>query len=395
MSTLQHHSTEKEHDFLLKENEALQQQHMMLRNLLEKTQSENLRFKQRIEQLAAALQERDKQLIDMQQFEYHFKRSKENAKELENNNEKAQQAIAALEDEKKLFESTLTEHLQRIKQLEHVIQFLRSKAETAHLEAKQLQADLQKTHSDAATITQQCHEKNEQIETLHKELEKEKLAHIDTANELLSIQQQWKHMQNVVSTAHNHVEEVKGTEKQKYHALEEEHYNAKRLIEEKEHEIRIAQQHLGKKIKELAILNEKHEEAQKYTLEQQKALNESRFKLNAFQINLDTHIEQEKKLQEQILEMTKAAEIQTKKWEEKYFQMLEQIKQLELHNKELKNVEEKYAQMQSLLNNLGSIVSTPLPKQADIPFHHPEKISEKTIFDSSKNGPRYKQNLFE
>jgi chromosome segregation ATPase len=427
MSTLQKHSIESELDLLAKENEALQQQHIMLRNLLEKTQSENLRFKQRTEQLASALQERDKQLSDMQQFEYRFKRSKENAKELETNIEKDQLLIASLQDEKKQFESALSEQQQRIKQLEHVIQFLRSKAETAHLEAKQLQDDLQKNHLEIVALTQEGHNKEQSIDSLKQQLEQGKADRQVASDELQTIQQQWKHLQNAVQTAQNQTDKVRDEEKAIQKELERELHQLKYSAEEKDNEVKLAQQHLAKKLKELAILSDKHEEQQKLVIEQQKALNEAKFKMSDYQTNLDAHTVQEQRLKDQIVEITKAGEVQARKWEEKYVQMHNRLQEVEARNTELRNLEEKFIQMQQLLTNLRAI-ATPLvhenhskvlekhsiahvitPKESRIapfsiqqtpppivPAVEKAPVSEETsLFDSHKVPPRYKQNLFD
>jgi small-conductance mechanosensitive channel len=170
-------------------------------------------------------------------------------------------------------------------------------------------------------------------------------------------------------------------------------------------------------LKELAILSDKHEEQQKLVIDQQKTLNDAKFKINSLQAKLESQVAQEQHLQDEITEINKANEIQTRKWDEKHAQMFNRIQEVEARNAELRALEEKYTQMQLLLTNLGSIAgtpivhenilqkhSTPAPKEPKFSAFVTEQIStsiapkqseEITLFDSPKITPRYKQNLFE
>lgn len=407
MTTSRYPSRESELASLIKENEALQQQHLVLRTLLEKVQSENARYRQRVEQLTVALQERDKQLSDMQQFEYRYKCAKENSKELEGRIEKEQHALADLQDEKKQFESTLTEHQQRIKQFEHVVQFLRTKAETSHLESKQLQDDLKKAHEDAGKFNQLIQAKEERISELQVLLEKEKTDQTDAQQELQTIQQQWKQLQEAVHNAQNQVALVKEEERQNRQKVVDDLEHAKQALDEKEQSIRLAQQHLAKKLKEMGIMIEKHEEQQRIIQEQQKTLSESKTRINELQARLDGQSDQEKRLREQLQEHAKLGDAAVRKWEEKYFQLYDRFQEVEARNKELRAMEDKYAQVQVVLNNLGAlaapqmtpaaIMSRPIeaPQPRPMPIEKAIPTEEHSLFDAPKMGSRFKQNLFE
>lgn len=397
---------------LAEENKALLQQHQTLRNMLEKAQSENSRFKQRIEQLSEALRVRDKQLSDSQQFEHGFKRSKENAKDLELKVLKEQQAALVLQEEKKQIEASIAAYQQKIKQLESVIQFLRSKAETAHLETKQLQEDFQKTHSDMASFSQQCQEKEERIAALQIELESEKNAHAENAAELLTIQQQWKQLQDNILASQNQIGQLNEEMNHQRKLYEDNIRISNATLEEKDQEIKAAQQHLARKLKELSLLGEKQEDQQRFIAELQKVSNEAKAKNAELQTTFQAQLDQEKRLRELLQDSSKTTEAQIKKWEEKYFQIYDRWQEAESRNRDLRLLEEKYVQMQALLSNLGALAGAPVSsnKPTEVPNrpspieqapNHEKSSQQKSVsedpnlFDAPKTNTRHRQSFFE
>ena len=77
---------------------------------------------------------------------------------------------------------------------------------------------------------------------------------------------------------------------------------------------------------------------------------------------LETKFEQEKHSQDIFQETLNNAESQIRKWEEKYFRVYDQLNEAEARIKEMKEMEQKFHQMQSqtqaLLSNLGQVFGT-------------------------------------
>lgn len=128
------------------------------------------------------------------------------------------------------------------------------------------------------------------------------------------------------------------------------------LLEESEGRLKTAQQHLAKKVKESALLNEKLEEQQSYLFDLNQTVEIQRNQLSQFQANADLYQKQENQLKEQLKEGLKNSEIQIEKWEKKYFQMADKWQESESRARDLKKFEEKHHQLQTLLSNLGSFI---------------------------------------
>lgn len=127
------------------------------------------------------------------------------------------------------------------------------------------------------------------------------------------------------------------------------------VLEESESRLKIAQQHLAKKVKETTLLTEKVEEQQANLDERTQTIENYKVQLAHLLANEDLHHAQEKKLHEAL----KGLESQAAKWEEKYFRMYDKWQESESRIQELKKFEEKHYQMQNLLVNLGHFMDTP------------------------------------
>lgn len=132
----------------------------------------------------------------------------------------------------------------------------------------------------------------------------------------------------------------------------------KNLLEDSEARLKVAQQHLAKKVKEAALLNEKLEEHQSQLIDLEQIAEHQKTELSQLHAHADLYQKQEKRLQEQLHEALKGTESQVAKWEEKYFRMYDKWQESETRIRELKKFEEKHQQMQSLLANLGTFMGT-------------------------------------
>lgn len=189
---------------------------------------------------------------------------------------------------------------------------------------------------------------------------------------------------------------------QEKYALEDSLATVTRYQDEQEARIKVAQQHLGKKVKEVALLNEKIEEQKNQITDLQASLNQFKLKMNETQIAFEQQLQQEKKNQDQLHETVRFAETQVVKWEEKYLKAYEKLKVLE----------EKQQQMQSLFASLGNVMggtqqfiyqnllpntqSTPIEQKKPISFmDSPPQLSESPTVESSSNFGQQQPSLFD
>jgi chromosome segregation ATPase len=132
------------------------------------------------------------------------------------------------------------------------------------------------------------------------------------------------------------------------------------LLEENENRLKVAQQHLAKKVKEVTLLNEKVDEQLTELINTHQSLEIAKTQIHQLQGSLELYQKQEKRLQEQLHEALKGTESQVAKWEKQYFLMYDKWQESENRNRELKKFEEKHLQMQNLLANLGTFMGTSL-----------------------------------
>ena len=150
--------------------------------------------------------------------------------------------------------------------------------------------------------------------------------------------------------------------------LEDTLSNLTRYQDEQDARIKVAQQHLGKKVKEATLMNEKMEEQKVQISELQASLNQMKTKMMEMQNSFDLQIQQEKKHQEQLHETVRFSEGQIVKWEEKYLKTYDKLKVLE----------EKQHQMQALLSSLGNVISSHSVPHAQASFFCSSAVSPHT-----------------
>ncbi len=152
------------------------------------------------------------------------------------------------------------------------------------------------------------------------------------------------------------------------------------LLDESESRLKVAQQHLAKKVKEAAILTEKVESQQTNLDDALQGSEALKNQINQLQANMDIYQKQEKRLQDQLHEALKGTESQVTKWEEKYFRMYDKWQESENRIRELKKFEEKHHQMQSLLANLGSFMGGSSSAQSGL-FHSMQELVDKSTIN--------------
>lgn len=242
--------------------------------------------------------------------------------------------------------------------------------ETKHLElvnekaalynrAGQLQQALESQKEETSSLQQQLAESVNREENLR--LQNEKLQ-INAQNDFqdslkeqkikiheqeLALQKHYELLRQKEQQAEEYNNQISRLTQEKY-KLEDSLSNMTRNQDEQEARIKVAQQHLGKKVKEVALLHEKIEDQKNLVSESQSSLNQLRSKINEMQSFFDLQIQQEKKLQEQLHETVRFSESQIVKWEEKY---------LKTYDK-LKVYEEKQQQMHALFASIGNVIGS-------------------------------------
>ena len=151
------------------------------------------------------------------------------------------------------------------------------------------------------------------------------------------------------------------------------------LLDESETRLKVAQQHLAKKVKESALLAERVEEQQNSLAEMAQTLDQQKTQIVQLQASVDLYQRQEKRLQEQLHDALKGTESQVAKWEEKYFRMYDKWQESETKIRELKKFEEKHLQMQNLFANLGNFMGSSFNHPAGSGYQASQELVEKNV----------------
>jgi hypothetical protein len=152
--------------------------------------------------------------------------------------------------------------------------------------------------------------------------------------------------------------------------------------QEAEEELRFAQQHLAKKVKECAELSEKLKKMENQLEEALSITWESRSRSDLLQAEVEQQRKQAEERERQFTSIEQSAKTAALEAEDKYHKVYEAFRRMEGELDTLKEIEEKYQQLQLLWANFNGCFS-PHPvqeeKQSKKPFqnlfdlHHPPK----------------------
>lgn len=196
---------------------------------------------------------------------------------------------------------------------------------------------------------------------------------------------------------------------------EESHLEAKQLREEfqtnrelvdtlskqseaKDQELKMAQHHLAKKMKETVSLSEKNEELVNQLQSIQRELAEAHNRATVAQQSLGLQQQREQQLQELLENNAQATDAQIKKWEEKYFHAYEKWQEAEAHSRLSRSLEEKLYQVQNIASNLTAILGQHPTRPHGTPNIRPQADpmpSEQPKNENNAPQMRYKQTLFD
>jgi chromosome segregation ATPase len=310
-------------------------------------------------------------------------------------------SIESFDQEIDLIKQTLMRAMREAKDIEVRYQECVSEKVSAVNKSNQLQNLIERQREDLAKLRDEILQVNQRLEGTLK-LKEEKEVQLQKAQDLL-IQREHE-----LESCEQNIHQLT----QFKIAIEDDLKQAQEAIEDREQRLKLAQQHLAKKVKETTQLNEAVEEQKLQIQELSTQLNHAKDKISEVQCNTEMLLQQEKKIQEQLAESLKLAESQSSKWEAKYFNMHEKWQELEARNRELRSLEEKYNQMQTLLSGLGNFIASPAnPAPAPVPTLEiqqvpkiasiiqepkPKPVETKTLFDAAPvGGTRSKKSLFD
>lgn len=235
-------------------------------------------------------------------------------------------------------------HVNEIKTLKQQLENEFKKKEASDAFLNEMEMKLKEKHQEALAELQ--NRKNDLEITLkkHHDLLHAKEAEIEESNDrLLLIEQEKIRLENALA-------------------------DVARYQNEQDAHMKAAQQHLGKKVKETALLNEKIEEQKSVINDLQSSMNQLKIKMGEMQTSFDHQLQLEKKHQEKLHETVRYAEGQAIKWEDKYLKA----------NEKLKILEERQLQMQTLFASLTNVIGNPL---SSFPAHELPVLKEKIQFD--------------
>jgi chromosome segregation ATPase len=147
--------------------------------------------------------------------------------------------------------------------------------------------------------------------------------------------------------------------------------NAKLQCEERDGEIRKAQQHLAKKVKETTILRDLVERQKAQLVELQTLCDKQKNETERIQNSLNLQRMHEEKLQEMAKERVQAAERLTKEWQEKYLSLQQEWHEKKAELIELQKMRKTYDQMTSTFTSLKTILGNSLEPPSTEQPHHP------------------------
>ncbi|MBA3816769.1 MAG: hypothetical protein H0X29_09695, partial [Parachlamydiaceae bacterium] len=358
-----------------------EQQVNQLKRQLAEAQIENGRNRQRLEKLSLIVLEREKKIAQLQHYELNFRKFNNQKNSVGTSENATLEQLRKLQSDKERLTKELEDSHQHAIQLDRVIHFLRERQEESQLEINQFHDEFHK----AQTVVAECNEKLHHVGHGQKELEdvvlQEREAKEEALEEIKALYSQFEALKKMLGEVQQQLEisqaERSTTEAEQEKLKHEEISKAYASQAETEVHLKMAQQHLAKKVKEVSDLQDKGHSQDLLIKELQSNLEQTRMLMSEQHRSFETQLQQEKKHQEQLWESAKTAESLVSKWEEKYFNINEKWQNNEVQLKEMKKIEAKHSQLQVLLANIGGFFGTPMT--------YPTQISEEKISIPEEN----------
>lgn len=194
------------------------------------------------------------------------------------------------------------------------------------------------------------------------------------------------YLQHSLEATQKHLQEVLSDK----HQMQEAISLLRNAEDDAEKRLKIAQQHLAKKVRESTELQDSLDIQEKQLHDVNTLLHHAQQQINDLQHLAEEHSQQETRRQKQFEESLKSAEALTVTWEDKYSKLYDRLQENESRLADLKKIEEKYRLMQSAWAGLGSCFHEADPHAAEeISGRKGPKRPYQNLFDLPKMPPIY------
>lgn len=221
-----------------------------------------------------------------------------------------------------------------------------------NIELRKRVEQMEKSLNDQADLQEKYEQLREDFATYSVQLEEALDGRILAETRLKELQEVFEEKNAQSNTQNKTLETLQLEQESNRNEIDE----LRKVSEENEANLKMAQQHLAKKMKETALLTDQLNSYQATLFEYQQNEEAVKAHIKKLEESLEERGAEEKKLKEQLQESLKVHESQAAKWEEKYFGMYDKWEASEAKIQELRKLEEKYLQMQAALANLGTFL---------------------------------------
>ena len=312
---------------------------------LAKLLEENTRYKQRLEKIHPLLLEKEASIASLQLLVQKFRDSSEY---LRNEWQKS-----------KAKEKELTEAAQR------------ARSDTTPQTAL-VQAHQKETHQLKAELAKEKREKQQAVEEaleLYAQFEilKKRVVEAESASTLV------KEMETQLHQLENAKKEDEIRLQKSLEELaeaQERRVKSETARQEIEEQLKYAHQHLAKKVKETTGLSETLKKMEQQVEEALSTAWEAKAKSDELQEQIERYQKKEEFFEKQLRAAEQSAEVVAREAEEKCYTLYDALKKSESKLNELKMIEEKYQQLQTVWANINGSFDTKKPYQNLFDSHH-------------------------
>lgn len=324
--------------------------------VMSQTLSEKQKLSEQLERALKHLRERSQEAqLELIQLREDFQRSREAISNLTGQLQLAQSRLHECTQELHKIQSEKQEALNETQALQEQFVGLKAKVVEGQEVLKAMTKEKMQLEVHLTDKTQLFNQLENEVslikQTLSKGMNEAKDIegrYLGVVNEKAALYNRSTHLEQLLERHNN---EISTLQQQREEAAKKEEalkIQLQQYQEEQDARIKVAHQHLGKKVKEVAFMSEKLEEQNTQITDLQGSLQQLKNNMAEMQTTFEQQLQQEKKHQEQLHETVRFAEGQVVKWEDKY---------LKTHEK-LKGIEEKQQQMQLLFASLGNVMGS-------------------------------------
>lgn len=375
---------------LIATQEKLEKTSDMYHKEIEKFQNENIKTNDLLLKLEEKQTNFDKLLCDNKKYESRICEYEKKENQLNNDKETLTKEIHTLFQKYHHLEEEKEAALLKLESIEKEKAELISIKNKYEKEQEISQKEIKTFQNDILELNQKYIEKENEIYNLTHKLDEitSSKAHLERKyEEINAFSKQNEMTLEDLKREHQSIHNEKTRLENEKNKLESEIAQWKRKADESESKAQIAQQHLAKKVKETALLSEELDKKGKKNGELQQILTSTQHQINESRKNAETYLQEKRRLEDKIKELSAKMDSEKENWERKYGQVYKQLQDSYLENQKLLKQKNKLDQMQSILNNLSNVMNIP-------------QVNEKISYESSLNNEvptkiQFKEEIFQ